>query len=472
LSSPRARRSRSLAHAIVQVASIEFFAVAASAYLASLAYHSVTLQAWPAPGQYVPAAIFIAMVMLAFSVGFHHFEAIQTKPRHTFLWSGIGTVCLAFSLFLTALFLTKVSEDYSRGSFLTQILCVGTAVVATRAIAYSWLQAAIAKSTVAARRVVLIGDEVLCARFSYRLRMTGIQTVDSFEFPAECELTAAAYPGSASPTVLRIRDKCRKLHPNDVIILAGQESLPNISCLTTKLSDLPINVHVVPRDAIELLATSRIVEFGNVVAIQVSGPPLSTFDLCLKRGFDIVASIGGLIIASPLMLITAICIKLDSPGPVFFRQMRQGYNNQTIKINKFRSMTTLEDGGAFRQVSRNDSRVTRVGRVLRATNIDELPQLINVLLGDMSIVGPRPHATAHNEMFQERIPPFARRHNVKPGITGWAQVNGCRGETATLEKMQERVEYDLYYIDNWSFLLDLKILIMTLFSRKSYLNAY
>jgi lipopolysaccharide/colanic/teichoic acid biosynthesis glycosyltransferase len=171
-------------------------------------------------------------------------------------------------------------------------------------------------------------------------------------------------------------------------------------------------------------------------------------------------------------MFVALAIKLDSKGPIFFRQTRHGYNNQTIRIFKFRSMTTMEDGDDFRQVTRNDSRVTRVGRILRRTNIDELPQLLNVLLGQMSIVGPRPHATAHNDMFAGRILPFARRHNVKPGITGWAQVNGCRGATDSLEKMQERIEFDLHYIDNWSFLLDAKIIVMTLFSKKSYLNAY
>jgi lipopolysaccharide/colanic/teichoic acid biosynthesis glycosyltransferase len=135
-------------------------------------------------------------------------------------------------------------------------------------------------------------------------------------------------------------------------------------------------------------------------------------------------------------------------------------------------MTTLENGHAFRQVRRNDDRITPVGRILRRSNIDELPQLINVLMGQMSIVGPRPHATAHNDMFEGRILPFARRHNVKPGITGWAQVNGARGETDTLEKMQDRIEYDLYYIDNWSFLFDVKIIVMTLFSKRAYMNAY
>jgi lipopolysaccharide/colanic/teichoic acid biosynthesis glycosyltransferase len=167
-----------------------------------------------------------------------------------------------------------------------------------------------------------------------------------------------------------------------------------------------------------------------------------------------------------------IAIKLDSPGPVFFRQTRHGFNNAPIRVFKFRSMTVMEDGDAFRQAIRGDQRITRVGRVLRRTNIDELPQLFNVLLGDMSIVGPRPHATAHNQMFEQLISTFSRRHIVKPGITGWAQVNGYRGETDTLDKMRQRVEYDLHYIDNWSFLFDMKIIVMTIFSKSVYVNAY
>jgi lipopolysaccharide/colanic/teichoic acid biosynthesis glycosyltransferase len=183
-------------------------------------------------------------------------------------------------------------------------------------------------------------------------------------------------------------------------------------------------------------------------------------------------ALAGLVLFTPLLLCVAVAIKLDSPGPVLFRQTRHGYNKQAIGVLKFRTMTTLEDGSDFKQVRRNDDRVTAVGRTLRRTNIDELPQLINVLRGEMSIVGPRPHATAHNDMFEGRILPFARRHNVRPGITGWAQVNGARGETDTVEKMQERINYDLYYIDNWSLFFDVKIITMTLFSRQSYLNAY
>ena len=271
--------------------------------------------------------------------------------------------------------------------------------------------------------------------------------------------------------VRKLIEACRAVHPDDVIVLATQEELPKAMGLASSLSELPVALHIVPVDALELLAGSHIAEFGRLLTIQVHRPPLSSFDLVIKRLFDIFAATVGLIVLSPLFLIVSIAIKLDSRGPVFFRQKRHGFNNEPIRVLKFRSMTTSEDGDQFTQAVKDDPRVTRVGRILRRTNIDELPQLITVLQGDMSIVGPRPHATAHNRFFQGKIAPFSRRHIVKPGITGWAQVNGLRGETDTLEKMQRRVEHDLYYIDNWSFLLDMKIILLTLLSKRAYTNA-
>jgi exopolysaccharide biosynthesis polyprenyl glycosylphosphotransferase len=206
--------------------------------------------------------------------------------------------------------------------------------------------------------------------------------------------------------------------------------------------------------------------------MRILQSPLTPFNRALKRAFDVVAAIVGLIVFSPLFLLVALAIKLDSRGPVLFRQTRHGYNNEPIRVLKFRSMIVMEDGANFTPVTRHDPRVTRLGRFLRRTNIDELPQLFNVLVGDMSIVGPRPHATAQNDTFAKLISSFSRRHNVKPGITGWAQVNGYRGDTDTLEKMQRRVEHDLYYIDHWSFLFDLRIILLTPFFREAYLNAY
>jgi lipopolysaccharide/colanic/teichoic acid biosynthesis glycosyltransferase len=164
-------------------------------------------------------------------------------------------------------------------------------------------------------------------------------------------------------------------------------------------------------------------------------------------------------------------VKLNSRGPAFFLQRRYGFNQQPFRILKFRTMLTMDDGDVVRQATKADPRITPVGRFLRRWNIDELPQLVNVLRGEMSLVGPRPHALAHDHEYERRIALYARRHNVKPGITGWAQVNGFRGETSTDEKMKGRVEMDLHYIDKWSIWMDLSIILQTVFSPKAYRNA-
>jgi exopolysaccharide biosynthesis polyprenyl glycosylphosphotransferase len=191
-----------------------------------------------------------------------------------------------------------------------------------------------------------------------------------------------------------------------------------------------------------------------------------------KRLFDLVCSALGLLALTPLFILVAILVKLDSPGPVFFVQRRYGFNQQPFRIIKFRTMRAFDDGAVVTQATRDDPRLTRIGRWLRRWNIDEIPQLFNVLAGDMSLVGPRPHALSHDHEFERRISLYARRHNVKPGITGWAQINGFRGEIDNEEKLAKRVEYDLFYIDNWSPWLDLKIIARTVLSPKAYRNAY
>jgi exopolysaccharide biosynthesis polyprenyl glycosylphosphotransferase len=250
--------------------------------------------------------------------------------------------------------------------------------------------------------------------------------------------------------------------------------MSRIALLADALSEVPTTVHVIPAGMNKLWGSAKIANFGGTLAIQVLRPPLSAFDQALKRGFDVLVAALGLLLLAPLLLVVSIAIKLDSRGPILFSQRRHGYNNDVISVLKFRTMKIVEDGEStitFTQVKKKDARVTRVGWILRRTNIDELPQLINVLRGQMSIVGPRPHPIALNAMFRDRITPFSRRHNVKPGLTGWAQVNGFRGETDTVEKMRQRVNHDLFYIDNWSFGLDLKIIMMTLFSKNGYTNA-
>jgi exopolysaccharide biosynthesis polyprenyl glycosylphosphotransferase len=192
----------------------------------------------------------------------------------------------------------------------------------------------------------------------------------------------------------------------------------------------------------------------------------------VKRVFDFFFASAFLMGAWPLLLALALGVKLSSPGPVLFRQRRLGRDGQTIEVLKFRTMSVTENGATVTQASKNDARVTRFGKFLRRTSLDELPQFVNVLLGDMSVVGPRPHAVAHNEHYRTKILEYMLRHKVRPGITGWAQVNGWRGETETLDKMVQRVAHDLEYIRRWSFAFDLEILALTVFGKKTRTNAY
>jgi exopolysaccharide biosynthesis polyprenyl glycosylphosphotransferase len=194
--------------------------------------------------------------------------------------------------------------------------------------------------------------------------------------------------------------------------------------------------------------------------------------LLLKRIFDAATSAFVLMLLAPLFLLVALLVKFDTSGPIFFSQRRGGRDGETFRIWKFRTMTTLDDGDQIEQAKKGDARITRVGAVLRKYNIDELPQLYNVLIGDMSLVGPRPHAIAHDKYYKEAIPQYFLRHDVAPGITGWAQVNGLRGPTEDLNAMRTRVEYDIEYIQTWSLTLDLYILLLTVISPAAYRNAY
>jgi exopolysaccharide biosynthesis polyprenyl glycosylphosphotransferase len=211
---------------------------------------------------------------------------------------------------------------------------------------------------------------------------------------------------------------------------------------------------------------------GTARTAELKRAPLSVAEQALKRIFDVLAAGLGIILLSPLLLTSVLLIKLDSKGPVLFTQTRNGFNGRSFRIFKFRTMSVFEDGPQIRQATRNDPRVTSVGRWLRRTSIDELPQLFNVLGGSMPLVGPRPHAVAHNTEYERIVANYAFRYHVKPGISGWAQVNGFRGETSTVNLMEKRVELDLWYVSNWSFWLDVRILWKTLILAPWQASAY
>lgn len=245
-----------------------------------------------------------------------------------------------------------------------------------------------------------------------------------------------------------------------------------IQQLIQELSDTTASVYVIPDLFLSSLMNTSWSNIGELPAIGVHETPFYGVDGWVKRLEDIILSMAILIVIAVPMLVIALGIRLSSPGPVIYKQRRYGLQGQEIMVWKFRSMTVCEDANQLRQATRDDIRVTRFGQFLRRTSLDELPQFINVLQGRMSIVGPRPHAVAHNELYRTLINGYMLRHKVTPGITGWAQVNGLRGETETVDKMRQRVEYDLEYIRRWSLMFDLKIIAKTIFGGFTGKNAY
>lgn len=289
------------------------------------------------------------------------------------------------------------------------------------------------------------------------------------------------------------RTKARKEHPNECRVLGNlydlprfvnenkvpliylslpMSSQPRILTLLDKLRDTTASIYFVPDIFVTDLIQGRLSTAAGLPVVAVCESPFTGFNGVIKRSSDIILTLLILCLILPIMLLIAIGIKRSSPGPVIFKQRRYGLDGKEIIVYKFRSMTACEDGDKIRQAQKTDSRITPFGAFLRKTSLDELPQFINVLQGRMSIVGPRPHAVAHNEEYRKLIKGYMVRHKVKPGITGWAQVNGYRGETEVLDKMKKRIDYDLDYLRNWSLQLDLYIIVKTILVVLKDRNAY
>ena len=379
------------------------------------------------------------------------------------LWGGLA---LAFLILLGLLFLLKISDNFSRGWMLTWLALSAIGVVLCRWQVLTLLKSRI--QTGALRHSVAI--------YGTREFVTKI----SETYGEACPLSGISGTFVVSEQDLNTAQQCQQLerlrsamqaNEYDTIIIAlpsqntsvikhAIESLGSYSNELLLCSDL--DQYPYPVNGSVALGTMR-VDVINVV-------PLSETAHIAKSFLDYTLATIGLILLSPTLMLIALAIKLDSKGPVFFRQHRYGQNNKIFRIFKFRTMTVEEDGPVVVQATRDDDRITRVGRFLRRTSLDELPQLINVLLGQMSIVGPRPHALAHDQDFETKLDLFSRRRRVRPGITGWAQVKGYRGETKTIADIEGRVQHDLYYIDNWSVWLDLEIIARTILvaGKKAY----
>ncbi len=325
-----------------------------------------------------------------------------------------------------------------------------------------------------ARQIVLAGMNEQGIDLAQRLRADLYSNVRILGFFDDRELERLKQP-LEYPLLGKLQDLPAFATNNqvDVIYLSlPMASQSRILALLNALRDTTSSIYFVPDTFVTDLIQGRVDSVAGVPVVAVCETPFRGLNGMLKRGCDIVLSLLILALIFPLLILTALAIKLTSPGPVIFRQRRYGLDGRMIVVYKFRSMKVLEDGDAIEQAQKNDQRLTPIGAFLRQTSIDELPQFVNVLQGSMSIVGPRPHAVAHNEMYRKLIKGYMLRHKVKPGITGWAQVNGFRGETDVLEKMKARIDCDLEYLRNWSLRLDLYIIAKTVWVVLKAKGAY
>ncbi|MGH9642285.1 MAG: undecaprenyl-phosphate glucose phosphotransferase [Terriglobales bacterium] len=419
----------------------------------------------------------LAIVVAALSLGL-------LQPRGeitTRLTSGRGTVSvdvvLRWLVLLSLLFaigyMTKSSAVYSRRAIMTWALVTPCLLVLVSLLLYGLLRRVLSDPA-NMRRVVIAGCNDVSVALAKRL-----------QGHSELCMSVAGFFDDRSADRLEVEDSAPmlgkltelppfvKLRQIDVIFIALPiRHVHRVMNLIDQLRDTTASIYYVPDIFVFDLIQAKTRDILGIPVVAMCETPFSGYRGVTKRFMDIILCLGALPLLIPLMLVIAIFVRLSSPGPVIFRQRRYGLDGDQIIVYKFRTMYVTEDGANVAQAQRDDKRVTPIGRLLRRYSMDELPQLINVIQGRMSLVGPRPHAVAHNEEYRKLIKGYMVRHKVRPGITGLAQINGCRGETAQLEEMQARVHHDLEYLRHWSPLLDLKILVKTTFQLLRNEKAY
>ncbi|SFV34862.1 Undecaprenyl-phosphate glucose phosphotransferase [Devosia crocina] len=426
--------------------------------------------AYVEPGQEWFYLLVVLGVCLATNIGFHLLRAhrITTYRKVIGQFGRVLGVWLAVMAVTTAsIFFFKAGDLLSRVWLLSWFLSGSALLIAfrllLRQLVMHWTDLGRLK-----RRTVIVGGghdaevliEQIQAGADRDVELLGLFD-DRYDARSPEEVAGLQKLGKVSSLL-----EFARLTPVDLVIVSMPLSAEKrVLDMLTQLWVLPVDIRLSAHMS-KLKFTDRAYSYvGGVPVLDMADRPISDWNLVFKWVFDKLVAITALILLSPIMIATAIAIKLESKGPVFFVQKRHGFNNQLVSIYKFRSMRTdMLDAGAAKLVTKDDPRVTRVGKFIRKTSIDELPQLFNVLKGELSVVGPRPHAMqakADNQLYYEAVEGYFARHRVKPGMTGWAQIHGWRGETDTIDKIMQRVNHDLYYIENWSLLLDLYIVVMT-----------
>jgi len=425
--------------------------------------------------------IFLSAITFCLSLLVFHAARLYRPWRAADLIRMSRRLCLAWILIASILsilgYLTRTSEIFSRRVIISWLVVTPMALVILRLLVYAVLRFARAQGR-NFRMVVIAGAGDLGKRLAKSVKDTpwlGIRLQGFFDdFQEEKEIQL--YEDGKTYPILGDLDNMAEYVKNqkiDMVYIALPLRAENrIREAVEALQDTTASVYFVPDIFTFSLLQASVTDLRGIPLISLWESPFYGINGWLKRAEDVALASLILLLIFPLMLIIALGAKLSSPGPAIFKQRRYGLDGEEILVYKFRTMRVCEDGAKVVQATENDERVTPFGRFLRRSSLDELPQFFNVLQGTMSIVGPRPHAVAHNEYYRRRIPGYMLRHKIRPGITGLAQINGCRGETQALEKMEKRLEYDLDYLCKWSLALDLKIIFLTVFRLFADPQAY
>ena len=447
--------------------------ILAASLLCSLGYQWITTGDLAHVAAFAGVGIIVAVNFTAIMTARRDYRLknlalLARQTRDTIIiWSGV------YGMLAVAGFAMKISSQFSRGSAILFFAGGLATLLSWRLLVSNLIFQSLANGSFARKKIIIIAeqDQHVSSRPLTELRRYGYDPVKTCEVSRE-EIASLGMTRSLRSKLADVIQFARNERIEDIYLLVNWHHHRAIYGILHALAVLPISIHLVPDESAAQFLNYPITTIGGTWTAVLRRAPLSHTERAAKRCFDIGLATAGLLTLLPLMLVTALLIKLDSRGPVFFLQKRHGFNGQAFNIFKFRTMHVLEDGPVVSQATRNDPRVTRLGRWLRRSSIDELPQLLNVIRGDMSLVGPRPHAISHNSEYEKLIANYAFRHHVKPGLTGWAQVNGYRGETRQIEQMERRVEHDLWYINNWSPFLDLRIVLQTVVVALQQTTAY
>lgn len=439
-------------------------------YWLDVCWHDLAWDAKP-----VLAAVLATISFLLFAEMRGLYRSWRTSPLVDEIREVLAIWMMVVMTLLLLAFVTESSEIFSLHVVLTWFVSVPVGLLAVRLLV-RWALRYVRSYGANLRSVAIVGNNQIGYRLVNHLRAmpwAGLQVKGVFDNQRGDDSSVVI--GQSNYPLGTIEELVRQVEAGEIDSVYVALPLTNerrIEAVVNQLADSTASVYVVPDLFVSELMHARWIDFGGMPLVSVYETPFYGLYGWVKRFEDIVLASLILLMIAPVMAAIAIAVKTTSPGSVLFRQRRYGLNGAVVEVWKFRSMTVSDDGAQVVQAKKNDARITPLGSFLRKTSLDELPQFFNVLQGTMSVVGPRPHAVAHNEQYRKLIKGYMLRHKVKPGITGWAQVNGWRGETDTLDKMQKRVEFDLEYIQNWSVWLDLKVVVMTVFKGFGGKNAY